>query len=152
MVCVQHKGKGIEMAQSNVVTLFKINDEVSINSRNYARIAELLVTQKDGKGGRCLGFGKLTSTKLRGIYSLIMNVYTQINSLEDFEARMPDLQYIKVKMAYESGRDQEVVGDFIKKTYLMACIDDIASYEQFVLYCRYAESLVAYFKFYGGKE
>lgn len=140
------------MAQSNVVTLFKISDEVSINNRNYAQIAEALVTQKDGKGGRCLKFGRLTSTKLRGIYSLIMNVYTRINSPEDFEAHASDLQYIKVKMAYESGRDREVVGDFIRKTGLMACIDCVTSYEKFVLYCRYAESLVAYFKFYGGKE
>ena len=34
----------------------------------------------------------------------------------------------------------------------MALLDQVHSYDQFILYCRYAESLVAYFKFYGGKE
>ena len=34
----------------------------------------------------------------------------------------------------------------------MDYLDSIQSYDQFVLYCRYAESLVAYFKFYGGEE
>lgn len=140
------------MAQDNVVTLLKVNGKTSIDSRNYAKVAEDSMTRKDNRGNRSLKFNKLTTSKLRGIYSLIMNVYTRINSPEDFEACASDLQYIKVKMAYEAGRDPEVVGGFIKETYLMACLDGITSYEQFVLYCRYAESLVAYFKFYGGEE
>ena len=66
---------------------------------------------------------------------------------------MSDLQYIKVKMAYESGRERNRdVKEFISQTFLMVLLDQIETYEQFVLYCRYAESLVAYFKFYGGKE
>ena len=56
-------------------------------------------------------------------------------------------------MAYESGRERNRdVKEFVSQTYLMILLDQIQTYEQFVLYCRYAESLVAYFKFYGGKE
>jgi CRISPR-associated protein Csm2 len=54
-------------------------------------------------------------------------------------------------MAYEAGREQ-VVKEFLNKTYLMIAVDTIKNYEQFLLYCRYAESLVAYFKFYGGED
>ena len=92
-------------------------------------------------------------SKLRGIYSLITNIHARVNKPEDLEACMSDLQYIKVKMAYESGRERnQDVKEFISQTYLMILLDQIQTYEQFVLYCRYAESLVAYFKFYGGKE
>ena len=78
-------------------------------------------------------------------------MYTRVNTPSDLEESFSDLQYIKVKMAYESGRDS-VVKDFISETRLMTLLDQIHSYDQFMLYCRYAESLVAYFKFYGGKE
>ena len=104
-----------------------------------------------GTGKRSLGFKRLSMSKLRGIYSLITNIHARINTPEDLDACMSDLQYIKVKMAYESGRDRDVK-DFISKTYLMYLLDQIETYDQFILYCRYAESLVAYFRFYGGKE
>lgn len=84
-----------------------------------------------------------------------MNIYSRINAPEDFEGCKSDIQYLKVKMAYEAGRDQDVK-EFIKGTYLMALVAYIDSYEKFILYCRYAESLVAYTKFFephsGGKE
>lgn len=141
------------MAQSSVVSLLKINEKVALNSVNYAQIAEFFMTEKDASGNRILraSFSKLTTSKIRGIYGLIMNLYTRVNVPEDFDSCFSDLQYIKVKMAYESGRD-EIVKEFINITKLMDCIDAICTYEQFVLYCRYAESLVAYFKFYGGKD
>lgn len=121
----------------------------TINEQNYAQIAEQKIRPKEGT----LAFKKLTTSKLRGIYSLIMNVYTRINTASDFESCQSDLQYIKVKMAYESGRDRDgAVKEFIQKTGLMEYLDSISTYEQFILYCRYAESLVAYFKFYGGRE
>ena len=96
-------------------------------------------------------FGRLSTSKIRGIYGLITNVYTRITDETSFEENKTDLQYIKVKMAYECGRDRNV-DSFIKGTGLMTAIDSITAYDQFILYCRYAESLVAYFKFYGGKE
>ena len=61
------------------------------------------------------------------------------------------MQYLRVKMAYEAGRDS-AVKEFLEKTHLMETVRHIVTYEQFLLYCRYAESLVAYFKFYGGKD
>lgn len=103
----------------------------------------------EGRGG--VNFPKLTMTKLRGIYGLIMNVYTRINVPEDFEKYKSEIQYLKVKMAYEAGRELSVK-DFLDKTFLMHALDYVTSYDEFVLYCRYAESLVAYFKFYGGKD
>ena len=117
-----------------------------INETNYADCANLLIQK-----GMAEKFGRLTSSKLRGIYSAIMNVYTKVSNPEDFESHRGDIQYLKVKMAYESGREP-AVKSFLASTFLMDALDDVNDYETFILYCRYAESLVAYFKFHGGKE
>lgn len=93
----------------------------------------------------------LTTTKLRRIYALITNVNAQIENEDDFKRRESDIKYLKVKMAYEAGREPSVKR-FIKGSGLMDLLDAVDSYEKFVLYCRYAESLVAYFKYYGGKD
>ena len=119
---------------------FEITDE------NYASMAEGLMDPAKGSA-----FGKLTTTKLRGIYALIMNVYARINTGEDYEQHKPDIQYLKVRMAYEAGREDSVKA-FLTATHLMKLVDGIASFEQFKLYCRYAEALVAYFRFFGGRD
>lgn len=153
MVRIQHQGKGIAIMQGSSETLW-LTDKVAISGLNYARVAEAIVSTPSGDG-RTRGlkdkFKRLSMSKLRGIYGLVTNVYTCVNTPSDLEESFSDLQYIKVKMAYESGRDS-VVKDFISETRLMTLLDQIHSYDQFMLYCRYAESLVAYFKFYGGKE
>lgn len=49
---------------------------------------------------------------------------------------------------YEGSLEQ-----FFKETGLLAMVDKIGdSRENFLLYCKYFEALVAYHKFYGGKE
>lgn len=134
------------MTQLENVSLAPKKGGRGITGLNYADTAEKVVAPNGS-----LRFGKLSTSKLRGIYGLITNVYTRVNKPEDFEACKPDLQYVKVKMAYESGRNSDVK-QFIGESGLMDYLDSVQSYGQFILYCRYAESLVAYFKFYGGKE
>lgn len=131
-----------------------LTPKTAISGENYAQVAELIVRTAKAKG-RDSWFERLSMSKLRGIYGLITNVYTRVNKPEDLEGNMGDLQYIKVKMAYEAGRDKTVkdfVGSASTGTALMNALDNVKTYDQFILYCRYAESLVAYFKFYGGKE
>jgi CRISPR-associated protein Csm2 len=103
------------------------------------------------RGGKPMFFSGLTTTKLRGIYGSIMNIYTKVQDKADFESHRADIAYLKVKMAYAAGREPSVK-TFIDKTELMNLVGDISTYEDFLLYCRYAESLVAYFKYYGGKD
>lgn len=122
-----------------------------VSSDTYASIAEDLMNRymKQYEGLRA--FERLTTTKLRSIYSLIMNNYVKINSQADYEQHKADIQYLKVRMAYEAGREGSVK-KFLNQTYLMELVDSIESFEQFRLYCRYAEALVAYFKYFGGRD
>ena len=141
------------MSQDGTIVLLSSTNGNELDETNYASFAEEIFRNAKNnvqKNHNCW-FGKLTTTKLRSIYSLIMNVYTRINEPSDFEKYQSDIQYLKVKMAYESGRDK-TVKQFIDSTYLMEAVSQIKTYEQFLLYCRYAESLVAYFKFFGGKD
>lgn len=123
-----------------------------IDETSYADTAEEIMSGlSKSKDRRNKAFGGLTTSKIRGIYGLIMNIYTKINEPSDFEAHRGDIQYLKVKMAYEEGREESVKG-FLEATQLRALVGQVGSYDEFMLYCRYAESLVAYFKFYGGKD
>ncbi|WP_303133511.1 type III-A CRISPR-associated protein Csm2 [uncultured Olsenella sp.] len=135
------------MGTNEPTAQLKLKNGATLSSQNYADFAKGRVANERGE----LRFPSLTTTKLRRIYGNIMNVYTKINVPEDFEKYKSDLQYLKVKMAYESGRDGEVRA-FIDGTFLLEMLDGIKSHDQFMLYCRYAESLVAYFKFYGGRD
>mgnify|MGYP000927000625 CR=1 FL=1 len=140
------------MSQDGTVVLLSFTNGNKLDETNYASFAEKIFRDaKNMQENRNHWFGKLTTTKLRSIYGLIMNVYTKINEPSDFKKHQSDIQYLQVKMAYESGREQSVA-EFIGKTHLMDAVSRIKTYEQFLLYCRYAESLVAYFKFYGGRD
>lgn len=132
---------------SRRIELIPVSGGAMLSSENYAVIAEQIMSMES----RERSFQQLSVSKLRRIYSLIMNLYTRINVPEDFNIHKKDLQYLKVKMAYEAGRER-AVREFLEKTQLMKAIDAVSTYGQFMLYCRYAESLVAYFKFFGGKE
>lgn len=125
--------------------LLRFEGGAVLDSANYADFAKKAIAKKEGKSG------SLTTSKLRSIYSQIMNVYAKISEPDDFERYLSELQHLKVRMAYESGRDP-VVKDFIQSTYLADALDRVRNYEQFILYCRYAEALVAYFKFFGGRD
>ena len=138
------------MPQDDPVVLLRCKDGKTLDETNYASYAEDIVKRARDDGNGAL-FGGLTTTKLRSLYGLIMNIYAKINETSDFVKHTSDIQYLRVKMAYEAGREA-AVKRFIDDTSLMEAVRQVKTYEQFMLYCRYAESLVAYFKFYGGKD
>ena len=126
----------------------------TISDVTYASTAEELMkqyAQQHGNRGIRRGDRSISTTKLRSIYSLIMNVYTQVNSPEEYASHEKDIVYLKVRMAYEAGREGSVKS-FMKATHLMEYVDSITCLEQFMLYCRYVEALVAYFKYFEGRD
>lgn len=144
----------MQVIDASVELLLK--DGRKITGINYADVAEEVMEKeskrdRNDRDGFFNGYDSLTTTSLRSIYSMIMNISTEIEGVEEFERRKGDLQYLKVRMAYEAGRKGSVK-KFLKATGLDDAISSVATYDQFLLFCRYAESLVAYFKFYGGKE
>lgn len=97
---------------------------------------------------------KLTTSKLRGLLELVSNIYTKISlDKNEFLSQdiIDDIKYIKIKYAYESGRNESVRA-FLDKSELYNLLDIVIEKRErkFLLdYCKYFEALVAYAKYYG---
>lgn len=99
-------------------------------------------------------FGGLTTSKLRNLLDQVNNVYSIV--LNSPDAKLSDevidkIAYLKVKFAYESGRDRNVKL-FVEQTHVRELLTHVledGSRKKFLEYCKYFEALVAYAKFYG---
>lgn len=112
--------------------------------------------QAQDKNGRI----NLKTSQIRKILAAInaLNNKVQIYKLKNKTKELSndlanEIKYQKVMLVYQSGRYPNVVKPFVEKAKLLEEIDNIgasiAKYENFV---RYVEALVAYHKFYGGKD
>ncbi len=62
------------------------------------------------------------------------------------------IKYLKVKLAYQSGRS-DIVKDFSNKSKLFERINCIGSdYQKYKRFSNLMEALVAYHKYYGGRD
>jgi CRISPR-associated protein Csm2 len=97
---------------------------------------------------------------LTAVNSLTNKIEVYKSQNENIETLPEDLvmeiKYLKVKIAYQAGRDKSrnnTVKNFVNDAELFKRIDKIGNslkaYEEFA---RYIEALVAYHKFYGGKD
>ena len=96
----------------------------------------------------------ITTSKIRRIYNLICEIYNTENLSCDGQLAPESktaLNMARVRIAYEAGRDGKVK-DFTDKTHIIEYIKGINSRENFINFARYMEALIAYHKFYGGKE
>jgi len=120
---------------------------------DYVQIAEnnMLSLRIDEKRG----FGKLTTSKIRNILTLVNEIYNEVVLLKKSE--LPDdiidrIRHIKVRLAYEAGREK-VVKEFVEKTALIEGLDEIKGDKaKFIRYAKYLEALVAYHRYHGGKD
>ena len=128
-----------------------------LTKTNFADQAEAVIKgmiEKDRKGKSTI---PLTTSKLRNLLSMTNVLYNNARQKKDEtldEDMLHDVQYLKMRFAYESGRETQVK-NFVEKAEIMKHIDAVAksrSREELLLFCSYIESLVAYHKFYGGKD
>ncbi len=126
-----------------------------IDKLNYVDKAEQVIKslQKENRYGE--KELKLTTSKIRNILSMVSEIYNDtVHSKEaslstDMRSRV---QYLKMRVAYEAGRDRDVE-EFVKKAQILEIINETGtSKENLILFCNYMEALVAYHKFLGGKD
>lgn len=98
---------------------------------------------------------KLTTSKIRNILSMVSQLYNDATHCKeavldtDMQSRV---QYLKMRIAYEAGRDRDVK-EFVDKADILTIISEVgSSKENLILFCNYMEALVAYHKFLGGKD
>lgn len=125
---------------------------VKLQTDNYVEQAEKVMQDLQAAGK---GQIKLTTSKIRSILAMVSELYNDAQRLraetlsEDLVGRV---QYLKMRVAYEAGRDG-IVMDFVKKAELLGEIDRVGrKKERLILFCHYMEALVAYHKFLGGRD
>ena len=106
----------------------------------------------------------LTTSKIRNLFSMASEIYNDVVNLQDeqLEQNIIDkINYLKIKFLYETGRiDNQApkyckypVRDFVECTKIIDELDNIGeSKTRFIKFFHYFEALVAYHKFYGGKD
>lgn len=100
-------------------------------------------------------YRSITTSKLRNLLSLMMDIYNAEtlrtgDTLSD--ESMVKIQMARIRIAYECGRDPNTQR-FAAAAYLMPWLKAIGSSRDKALhYIHYMEALVAYHRFFGGRE
>lgn len=98
---------------------------------------------------------KITTSKLRNILSLLMDVYNT-ETLRTEETLCPEsitaLQLARIRIAYECGRDRNTK-EFVEAANLLPWLKAVgSSRKKAIEYTHYLEAIVAYHRFFGGRE
>lgn len=123
-----------------------------LTNENYLKKAENVI---DNLNKNEKGIINLTTTKLRKILSMVSEIYSDASRSreEKLDTEMRSrLQYLKLHIVYEEGREP-AVKDFVKKSELIGALDEVKdSKSQLIIFCHYVEALVAYRKFKGNDK
>lgn len=98
----------------------------------------------------------ITTSKIRNILSMVNDIYNveSVRTEENLtKESMSKIQQLRVRLIYECGRDEKSVGKFIELTHMINYLLAIgSSREKFIRYAKYVEALVAYQRYFGGRE
>lgn len=130
-----------------------------ISNDNYVDEAEKVIRtlkgKKNPKNGRDIPV--VTTTKIRNLLAMTADIYNEVLNISG--DRLPEeinnrIEYLRVRFTYEAGKDSEgKVRDFVTEAGLLDILREIkGSRDNFILFNRYMEALVAFHRFYGGKD
>ena len=115
---------------------------------NYVDEAERVMGELKAKRG-------ITTSKIRAIYALVADIYNAENlrsEAELLEESQLKLMRLRVRIIYDAGREQAVRA-FVEKAQLLEYIKGIGkSRAEMIQFAHYMEALVAYHRYYGGRE
>ena len=146
--------------QWNKVNYEKLNDD------NYVEIAEEVLlsfkkeenSKNNANNRRNNNFEIVTTTQIRNLLAMISDIYNDVVTPGSTEGNSDKLNgditkrinYLKVRIVYDSGREKNVK-NFFDRANISKHLDDVIkskSKTDFILFSRYMEALVAYRKFY----
>jgi CRISPR-associated protein Csm2 len=119
-----------------------------LNDLTYVSQAEAVIKQLN-KNNR--GELKPATNKIRNMLTLINELYDKARYIREDKLNIDlqsHIQYVKMRLIYEAGRDAEVK-NLLLKSKLIEYIDSIGnSKKELLKVCHYMESLVAYHRYY----
>jgi CRISPR-associated protein Csm2 len=122
--------------------------------QGYTSQAEAVILDLKRSMGR--DYERFTTSKIRNILTQVNDIFNDVNN-DRSEKLQPGIQsrieHLKVRLVYECGREPYVIKPFVEKAGLLRLINEIGDNSQnFIDFARYMEALVAYHRFYGGKD
>ncbi len=126
-----------------------------INKDNYVEEAENVILEMKKMKDRGEKNAEITTTQLRNLLAMAADIYNTImhqNSDALTEEIKSRIEYMKVRFFYEAGRN-DGVKTMIEEANLMGVLKNIkGSRENYILFNRYMEALVAFHRYHGGKD
>lgn len=127
-----------------------------INENNYVEEAEkvikLLCEKKNSKEKNNT---MVTTSKIRNLLAMVSDIYNAALNLKGdklSEELVGQINYMKIRFYYEAGREPKVK-ELLEKAKVFDIMKQIGnSRENYILFSRYMEALVAFRKFYGGRD
>ncbi|MDO4666315.1 MAG: type III-A CRISPR-associated protein Csm2 [Streptococcus sp.] len=116
---------------------------VILTDENYVDKAEEVMKNREN-------FSKLTTSKIRNLLKLTSTLYDESN-VKEYSELKDKIAYLRVQFVYQAGRD-DAVKRLVEKATILEALKEIQEKDSLQRFCRYMEALVAYFKFYGGKD
>lgn len=129
---------------------------MKLDENNYVELAEKaiqkLLEEKDDRGRKVT---MVTTSQIRNLLSMTADLYNDVLSVKEKELPAEikgRINYLKLRFVYESGREPKVKS-LVNKAEILTHLDEIrGSKKQYILFSRYMEALVAYHRFYGGRD
>jgi CRISPR-associated protein Csm2 len=123
---------------------------MKINEENYVDEAEKVIRNLSQ-----MKTPMVTTSKLRNLLAMTADIYNDVmNQKEeqlDSEVRAR-IEYLRVRFMYEAGRE-DTVKRLVESAEIIPILKEIkGSRKQYLLFNRYMEALVAFHKYYGGKD
>lgn len=128
-----------------------------INDNNCVDKAENVIknlvkgTRKNFKGEPDI----VTTSKIRNLLAMNADIYNQV--LTKSSEKLDDeicgrIEYLRVRFMYECGREPKVK-EFVQQAEILEILKEIKQRKKnYLLFSRYMEALIAFHKYYGGKE
>lgn len=126
-----------------------------INKDNYVEQAEEVILEMKKMKDERQKNAEITTTQLRNLLAMAADIYNIIvhqNSDALTEEIKSRIEYMKVRFFYEAGRN-DGVKILIEQANLIGVLKNIkGSRENYILFNRYMEALVAFHRYYGGRD
>ena len=124
----------------------------TINETNYVDKAEkAILSLRDKAKQQQRGRGELkivTTSKIRNLLAMTADIYNQVMICQNDKL----IEYLRVRFMYECGREP-LVKNFVKEADILPILKEInGSKKNYILFSRYMEALIAFHKYYDGKD
>lgn len=129
----------------------------TITDGNYVDQAESIIQKLKKQTNQRTGkqIPMVTTSKIRNLLAITDDIYNDVLNCSDEvlpESITSRIEYLRVRFVYETGRDPRVE-DLVKGAKILDVLKEIkGSRKNYILFTRYMEALVAFHKFYGGKD